>query len=281
MSGAKDLSLTKPEVHAAEPELPVLGLTNCSVDFPTDRGFFRAVSNFSLQVHAGEKVMLLGPSGCGKSTVLNAIGGFLPLATGEIRLNGRVIGRPGPDRILVFQDVNQLFPWRTVRSNISFAARTVLKVSKQEAVRRANEYLKITGLIDFADFYPHALSGGMKQRAAIARAFVVEPKVLLMDEPFGALDAQTRQKLQLELNKLWERTSTSILFVTHSIDEAIRLGHRIVVMARNPGRILTVVDNHELQEVFRRDIEAEPAEATELRRKLRGALHEARGEEVP
>jgi len=258
----------------------VLKLSGCTIDFKTDSGLFRAVENVDFTMYEGEKIMLLGPSGCGKSTILKAIGGFIPLSSGQIELNGKPIGRPGPDRVLVFQDTNQLFPWRTVRGNIAFAARQVLGCSKEEALAKADKYLEITGLSDFGGFYPHTLSGGMKQRAAIARAFVINPRVLLMDEPFGALDAQTRQKLQLELNNLWQRTRTSLIFVTHSIDEAVRLGHRIVVMARDPGRILKVVDNHSLQETFLADIEAEPTEAAELRRELRALLHEARGEAV-
>ncbi|MDV6247039.1 ABC transporter ATP-binding protein [Rhodococcus opacus] len=257
---------------------PVLEVEHCSIDFDTDNGVFRAVNDVSLTMSAGEKIMLLGPSGCGKSTLLKSIGGFIPMAEGKIKLNGVPVGRPGPDRILVFQDVNQLFPWQTVRKNVAFAAREVLGCGKREALEKADHYLKITGLAEFADFYPHALSGGMKQRGAIARAFVVDPSVLLMDEPFGALDAQTRLVLQRELNVLWQKTQTSIIFVTHSIDEAVRLGHRIVVMGRDPGRIIAVVDNTELQDIFAADMEADPAEAATVRRDLRELLHQARGE---
>ena len=262
-----------------EPALAALSVKGCSVEFETEGGIFTAVSKVDLDVAPGEKVMLLGPSGCGKSTLLKAIGGFVPLSEGEVRLGDQLIGRPGPDRVLVFQDVNQLFPWRTVRSNVAFAARTVLKVSKAEANEIADHYLDVTGLSKFGSFFPHALSGGMKQRAAIARAFAVNPKMLLMDEPFGALDAQTRQQLQMELNKLWFQTQTSLIFVTHSIDEAVRLGHRIVVMAKDPGRILSVVDNTELHDIYLKDIEAEPEEGVLLRRHLRELLHEARNEE--
>lgn len=276
------LSYASAESGTADKQSPpeVLKIVGCTIDFKTDKGLFRAVEDVNFSMYEGEKIMLLGPSGCGKSTLLKAIGGFLPLAEGHIELYGKPIGRPGPDRVLVFQDHNQLFPWRTVRGNIAFAARQVLGCSKHEALAKADKYLDITGLADFGGFFPHTLSGGMKQRAAIARAFVVDPKVLLMDEPFGALDAQTRQKLQLELNRMWQRTRTSLIFVTHSIDEAVRLGHRIVVMARDPGRILKVIDNRTLQEEFLADIEAEPTEAAELRRELRALLHEARGETV-
>jgi NitT/TauT family transport system ATP-binding protein len=265
---------------APEHEDAVLEVQNCSIDFDTDSGVFRAVSDVSLSMHKGEKIMLLGPSGCGKSTLLKAIGGFIPSTAGQIRLNGKPVGKPGPDRILVFQDVNQLFPWRTVHSNVAFAARKVLGCSKKESREKADHYLKITGLADFGHFFPHALSGGMKQRGAIARAFVVNPRILLMDEPFGALDAQTRQALQQELNVLWSETQTSIIFVTHSIDEAVRLGHRIVVMGRDPGRILEVVDNTDLHDIYAQDIEAEPVQAAELRRHLRDLLHTARGEDL-
>ncbi len=270
----------KDTTMAPEHQDAVLEVQNCSIDFDTDNGVFRAVSDLSLSMAKGEKVMLLGPSGCGKSTLLKAIGGFIPTAEGEIWLNGTPVGKPGPDRILVFQDVNQLFPWRTVQSNVAFAARKVLGCSKEEARRKADHYLKITGLADFGHFFPHALSGGMKQRGAIARAFVVNPRVLLMDEPFGALDAQTRQALQQELNVIWSQTQTSIIFVTHAIDEAVRLGHRIVVMGRDPGRIIEVVDNHELHDIYARDIEAEPAGAAEVRKHLRDLLHTARGDDL-
>lgn len=255
-----------------------LRVRNCSIDFQTEEGTFRAVSGVELDVAPGEKVMLLGPSGCGKSTLLKAVGGFVTLTEGEIRLGDAIIGKPGPDRVLVFQDVNQLFPWRTVHSNVAFAARTVLKVDKAAASDIADHYLDVTGLEQFGSFYPHALSGGMKQRAAIARAFAVDPKMLLMDEPFGALDAQTRQQLQLELNRLWQQTQVSLLFVTHSIDEAVRLGHRIVVMAKDPGRILEIINNRKLHDIYLDDIEAEPEGSSELRLHLRGLLHEARNE---
>lgn len=272
------MTMTKAAHANTQTSPPAMQISNCSIDFDTDEGVFRAVDDVSLEVGSGEKVMLLGPSGCGKSTILKSIGGFVPHAEGEIKLNGEPIGKPGPDRILVFQDVNQLFPWQTVRKNVAFAARQVLGCSKSEALEKADYYLNITGLGGFGDFYPHALSGGMKQRGAIARAFVVDPRMLLMDEPFGALDAQTRVVLQQELNYLWRSTQTSIIFVTHSIDEAVRLGHRIVIMGRD-GRILSVLDNRELQDVFATDMEAEPEGAAEVRRDLRELLHQARNTE--
>jgi NitT/TauT family transport system ATP-binding protein len=280
MSAARALEANMPSTSDLGQEAPeaILGIENCSIDFDTDTGVFRAVNDVSMSMYPGEKIMLLGPSGCGKSTLLKAIGGFIPIAEGEIQLNGQRVGKPGPDRILVFQDVNQLFPWRTVRSNIAFAARKVLGCNRKDSLDKADHYLRITGLADFGDFFPHTLSGGMKQRGAIARAFVVNPRVLLMDEPFGALDAQTRQALQRELNVLWQQTQTSIIFVTHSIDEAVRLGHRIVVMGRDPGRIIAVIDNTDLHEIFAKDIEAEPEEAVAVRKRLRDLLHEARGE---
>jgi NitT/TauT family transport system ATP-binding protein len=200
-----------------------------------------AVGDVSFDIHAGEKIMLLGPSGCGKSTLLKAVAGFLDLIEGDITVAGRESLKPGPDRAVVFQEFDQLFPWFTVKNNIVYPQRQIGR-SKDEAVRRADEYLELMNLVPAAERYPHQLSGGMKQRVAIARAMALDPLILLMDEPFGALDAQTRARLQKELNEVAEKTKVTILFVTHSIQEAVYIGDRVVVLGPPPSSVVGVVD---------------------------------------
>ncbi|WP_051661382.1 ABC transporter ATP-binding protein [Bosea sp. 117] len=202
-----------------------------------DAGIVTAVEDVSFAVEEGERLVLLGPSGCGKSTLLRAIGGFLPVAEGAIRLNGRPVTGPGPDRMMVFQEFDQLLPWRTVAGNVAFALRKARGLPKDEAWRRAREWVGRVGLARFADAYPHTLSGGMKQRVAIARAFAVQPAILLMDEPFAALDALSRRRMQDELLSLCEAAGSTVIFVTHGIDEAVRIGTRILVLSPHPGRL--------------------------------------------
>ena len=180
---------------------------------------------------------MLGPSGCGKSTLLKAVGGYLAPVEGEIRLNGRVIDKPGPDRVMVFQEFDQLLPWKTVKENVVFALRASGKLKGHAADEKALATIEKVGLTKFADTLPHQLSGGMKQRVAIARAMAVEPDILLMDEPFAALDALTRRKMQEELLRLWEDTRFTVLFVTHSIPEAVRVGNRILLLSPHPGQV--------------------------------------------
>ena len=198
-----------------------------------------ALGNVRLTVPRGQFVCLLGPSGCGKTTLLNLIAGFLVPSDGYIFVNGQVVDGPGPDRGMVFQDYS-LFPWLTVIQNIEFGLRIAgMKSSERRA--RALHYLEMVNLGDIADRYPTQLSGGMKQRVAIARALAAGPKVLLMDEPFAALDAMTRSHLQNELIRIHEIERPTILFVTHNIDEAIRLADRVLVMSPNPGRVVSDV----------------------------------------
>lgn len=204
-----------------------------------------AVEDASLKVRKGEKVMLIGPSGCGKSTLLKTIAGFLEPAGGKVNVVGRDSLEPGPDRAVVFQEFDQLFPWRTVLDNVAYPLRITGR-GKSEALDSAKRYLEMMGLSRAADRYPHQLSGGMKQRVAIARALALDPLMLLMDEPFGALDALTRSRLQAELNEIAARTEVTILFVTHSIQEALVLGDRIVVLGQPPSRVEEVVDITEL-----------------------------------
>jgi NitT/TauT family transport system ATP-binding protein len=200
-----------------------------------------AVGDASFTVNPSEKIMLLGPSGCGKSTLLKTVAGFMEPFGGRVRVANRDTLVPGPDRAVVFQEFDQLFPWKTVRDNIVYPQRMIGR-DKKESQRRADEYLDLMRLKASGDLYPHQLSGGMKQRVAIARALALDPLILLMDEPFGALDAQTRSRLQQELNEVAERTDVTILFVTHSIQEAVFVGHRVVVLSKAPSTVVDIVD---------------------------------------
>jgi NitT/TauT family transport system ATP-binding protein len=199
-----------------------------------------ALDDVSLEIGNREFVALLGPSGCGKSTLLYLIGGFLPVETGAIRVDGKPVAGPGPDRGIVFQHF-ALFPWKTVRGNILYGLERQ-GLSKEEREKRVKEFIELVGLHGFEDSFPSQLSGGMKQRTAIARTLAFDPTILLMDEPFGALDAQTRGLMQGELLRIWRRTPKTVLFVTHDVQEAVFLADRVAVMSARPGRIKTVVD---------------------------------------
>jgi NitT/TauT family transport system ATP-binding protein len=194
-----------------------------------------AIAGFSLAIESGEFVSIVGPSGCGKSTFLHILGGFEPADGGGMLLNGAPIAGPGPDRGMLFQEF-ALFPWRSVIGNVGWALE-VQGVPKAERRRRAEKYLALVGLSGFADAYPAELSGGMKQRVALARVLAFEPRILLMDEPFGALDAQTRELMQEELNAIWQQTRNTVLFVTHDIEEAVYLSDRVIVFTARPGRL--------------------------------------------
>src|SRR3954467_14926006 len=204
---------------------------------------FVALQDVDLTIAAGEFVTLVGPSGCGKSTILDLVAGLAEPTTGTVSINGRKITGPGLDRSIVFQQYT-LLPWRTAQGNIELALEAKGGMSKVERARTALEYLRLVGLEEFARRLPGELSGGMKQRVAIARSLSCKPEVLLMDEPFGALDAQTRERLQEELLGIWRRTGTTVVFITHDIDEAVFLGQRVAVMSAQPGRISEVVDIH-------------------------------------
>ena len=199
-----------------------------------------ALDNVSLEVHDRQFVALLGPSGCGKSTLLYLVGGFLPVEHGAIRVEGKPVAGPGPDRGIVFQHF-ALFPWKTVIQNVLYGLEKQ-GMGRQERLRRAAEFIDLVGLTGFEDSYPSQLSGGMKQRAAIARTLAVDPHILLMDEPFGALDAQTRSLMQGELLSLWQRSRKTVIFVTHDVHEAVFLAERIAVMSARPGHIKEIVE---------------------------------------
>lgn len=199
-----------------------------------------ALDNVSFEVRDREFVALLGPSGCGKSTLLYLVGGFLPVEHGTIRVEDKPIAGPGPDRGIVFQHF-ALFPWKTVIQNVLYGLEKQ-GLPREERLRRAREFIDLVGLTGFEDSYPSQLSGGMKQRAAIARTMAIDPHILLMDEPFGALDAQTRSLMQGELLNIWQRSRKTVIFVTHDVHEAVFLAERIAVMSARPGHIKEIVE---------------------------------------
>jgi NitT/TauT family transport system ATP-binding protein len=206
---------------------------------PKSDEFIVAVGNANLSIEKGEFVTIVGSSGCGKSTLLMAVAGLVERSSGDIRIDGRSVEGPGPDRAMVFQDAS-LLPWRTVLGNVRFGLE-LQRWAKDDITERAMRFIQMVGLGKYADYHPHQLSGGMRQRVNIARALAVDPQVLLMDEPFGALDAQTREVMGNELLRIWGRDRKTALFVTHDIDEAIFLADRVVVMGREPGHIKDVI----------------------------------------
>ncbi|WP_224788749.1 ABC transporter ATP-binding protein [Pandoraea terrae] len=216
---------------------PLLAIDRVTLQYKTDSFLVTAAARVSFNVYPADRFILLGPSGCGKSTLLKAIGGYLQPVEGAIRLHGQIVTQPGPDRMMVFQEFDQLLPWKTVRQNVEFALKASRRLRGAEAAERAAHYIEKVGLATFADSYPHTLSGGMKQRVSIARGMAMEPDVLLMDEPFAALDALTRRKMQDELLRLWDDTRFTVLFVTHSIEEAVRVGTRILLLSPSPGQV--------------------------------------------
>jgi NitT/TauT family transport system ATP-binding protein len=199
-----------------------------------------ALSDISLEVRPREFLALLGPSGCGKSTLLYLVGGFLPTEAGRIVVKGQPVTAPGPDRGIVFQHF-ALFPWKSVRANILYGLERQ-RMPRAERERRAQAFIDLVGLSGFEDSYPSQLSGGMKQRTAIARTLAFDPDILLMDEPFGALDAQTRALMQTELLNIWKRTPKTVIFVTHDVQEAVYLAERVAVMSARPGRIKAIIE---------------------------------------
>ncbi len=222
------------EAGAVRPErIEIRGVTH---SFVRGKKSTVAVADIDMTVEPGEFVMLVGPSGCGKTTILKMIAGFFTPTTGEVLVNGEPVQSPGADRGMVFQ-APTLFPWQTVRGNVEVGPR-MRGASKQECRQISDHYLTLVGLADVADQRPQELSGGMQQRAAIARALANDPAIVLMDEPFGALDAMTRERLQQEVKQIWAATGKSIVFVTHSVQEAVFLGSRIVVLSPHPGRII-------------------------------------------
>lgn len=227
----------------------LLHVDSVTLRYKTQNNLVTATDRVSFNLNQSDRFILLGPSGCGKSTLLKAVGGYLKPDEGQILLNGQQIKQPGPERMMVFQEFDQLLPWLTIKENVMFALTSSGKASKKEASERAEHYIRKVKLSKFADHYPHTLSGGMKQRVAIARGMAMEPKILLMDEPFAALDALTRQQMQDELLQLWEEIRFTMLFVTHSIAEAIKLGDRILLLSPHPGKVKEELysDGHDRQ----------------------------------
>ena len=223
---------------------PLLEVDQVSLEYRTPQQVVQATQRVSFQVHAADRFVLLGPSGCGKSTLLKAAAGFIKPTEGRIRLDGQDVRGPGPDRVVVFQEFDQLPPWKTVLQNVAFPLQASRKLRGAEAEERARHYIDKVGLGKFADAYPHELSGGMKQRVAIARALAMQPRVLLMDEPFAALDALTRRRMQELLLQLWDDVRFTVLFVTHSIEEALVVGNRIAVLSPHPGRLRAELNSH-------------------------------------
>ena len=275
--------LTEPPVVASTPDdarpthsatdcqracgvAPVLAAEGVTLQYETRERRVTAVHRVTLAVEAGERLVLLGPSGCGKSTLLRALAGYVRPVEGRVTFDGRPVDRPGPDRVVVFQEFDQLLPWKTVRQNVRFALTASGALRGQAARERADEVVARVGLGPFADAYPHTLSGGMKQRVAIARALAVRPRALLMDEPFAALDDLTRGRMQQELLDLWAGSRPALVFVTHSIAEAVRVGTRVAVLSPRPGRFVA-------------DVEVPPGTAGEaaraLERRIQALVYEA------
>jgi NitT/TauT family transport system ATP-binding protein len=220
----------------------LLEVDDVTLQYKTPQHLVTATYKVSFTVRESERYVILGPSGCGKSTLLKAIGGFMAPVTGSISIRGKAVRTPGPDRMMVFQEFEQLMPWKTVLQNVVFPMRATGKFNRSETRERALSMIDKVKLGKFRDVYPHMLSGGMKMRVALARAMALEPSILLMDEPFAALDALTRREMQDELLGLWEQFRFTVLFVTHSIEAAIIVGSRILVLSPHPGRVRAELD---------------------------------------
>jgi NitT/TauT family transport system ATP-binding protein len=234
-AGTSPISLRVPD-HAVTPETFKVGLSEICLSYRTRSGErLLALDHINLQVRAGEFVCVVGPSGCGKSTLLHLIAGLQPQTSGQILIDGKPVQGPGTDRIMIFQE-HGLFPWLTVGQNVEFGMK-MKGVPRAEREEKTRYYLRLVHLAKFENSYIHQLSGGMRQRVAIARALATEPDVLLMDEPFAALDAQTRDLLHDELERIWSDTGRTIIFVTHNVREAVRLGDRVVLLTFRPGRV--------------------------------------------
>jgi len=222
---------------------PLVDVRGVTLQYKTKEHLVTATYRVDFQVFRSDRFVLLGPSGCGKSTLLKAIGGYLMPTEGEIRLKGQAVTKPGPDRMMVFQEFDQLMPWKTVKQNVLFPLVASGRLSGKAAEDKAMQYIEKVNLAKFANHHPHLLSGGMKQRVAIARGMAMEPDVLLMDEPYAALDALTRRKMQDELLQLWDDIRFTVIFVTHSIPEAIKCGNRILLLSPHPGQVKAELDS--------------------------------------
>jgi NitT/TauT family transport system ATP-binding protein len=253
----------QPGTSRASPLIVSKGLT-VGYELFRERQRLTALSDIDLTINRGEFIVLVGPSGCGKTTFINAISGLVRPWAGSISVNGRQVTGPGPDRAMVFQDY-ALMPWRTVESNVRMPFEFQnLGLSQEEMDERVRRYISLVDLTGFEKSFPYELSGGMKQRVGIARALVSEPDILLADEPFAAIDAMTREAMQSEMERFVAKTQQTVVFITHSIDEAIMLGDRVVVISYRPGRIKEVVDVNLPRPRFNDDVKTLP-EYTRLR----------------
>ncbi|XWK87249.1 MAG: nitrate ABC transporter ATP-binding protein [Phormidium sp.] len=240
MQTANNTSIQRQETITRE---PFLVIDQVSKNYPTPNGLYPVLENVNFTVYEGEFVCLIGHSGCGKSTLLNMVSGFNKPSEGEVRLRGNLITKPGPDRMMVFQNY-ALLPWKTAYENVYLAVKTAFpNKSKAEKHEIVEEHLAMVGLTEAAQKRPHQLSGGMKQRVAIARALAIRPEILILDEPFGALDAITKEELQEELLKIWQDHRTTVLMITHDIDEALFLADRLVMMTNGPAANIGEVMN--------------------------------------
>lgn len=233
--------------------LPAISVQNVSIEYGTKDAAVVAVDDVSFDMRSGERFVIIGPSGCGKTTLLMSIAGFLSPSGGTVSCEGHAVTGPGPDRAVVFQDFDQLFPWRTVRGNLTYALKVTGGATGEEGRQVAREYLELVQIGHASDRFPHQLSGGMKQRAAIARALSIRPSVLLMDEPFGAIDEITRTALQKELDRICRATNVTLVMVTHSIQEAALLGDRVMVMSSGPGKAREIVDTSAVTDLDSRE----------------------------
>ena len=267
---AEEVKFEPQEEWGAERDNALITIRNLNKTYVTDDSSTVAIEDFSIDIDKGELISIVGPSGCGKTTLLRMIAGLLDPTSGSITINGKECKGPGPDRGMVFQDY-ALFPWRAVRTNVEFGME-VNGMSKEDRRKRADKLLDVVGLEKFADARVHELSGGMKQRVAIARALATHPDVILMDEPFGALDAQTRNLMQEELVRVIQKTNQTVIFITHSVDEAVYLSDRIVVLTKRPAQIKEIVDIP-----WERPRDRASPEFTALRKKI---LEELRSENV-
>ena len=267
-------------VSSSQLEEPAIRVENASMQFGKEGSslFVNALLETSLDVRKGEFLCLIGPSGCGKSTLMNLMGGLLTATSGTIDVLGKPIKDPMPDKIaFVFQE-NSLFPWNTIAKNIDVGLR-FRGVDKEERLKRTKDSLEAVGLTEFADHYPHQLSGGMRQRAALARALSLETEIILMDEPFGALDEQTRMIMGEDLSQLMARTGKTIIFVTHSLGEAVYLADRVAVFSARPGRIKTIINVNEAHPRLPSFVTSE--KFVNLRNELYTLLHEEMQKTTP
>lgn len=257
---------TTPELNSSGDS--ILELRDVTIKYDTAGAELLAVEGVSFNVTRGERYVIMGRSGCGKSTLLKAIGGFIKPTSGKILLNSQEITSPGPNRMVVWQDLDQLLPWKTIEENVAFPL-VMNGIDKREAIEASQEWLDRVGLSKATKYYPHQLSGGMKQRAAIARGFVANPEVLLMDEPYSALDALTRYRLQEELISLQEKFAVTVVFVTHDVNEAARLGTHVLVLTQSPGRVKHefLADTPNLKKIILESIFDDGGKKTKPRRK--------------